>query len=89
MSNETKAAELMAEAERKLKSSQGFLGGLFGWVRNCSNVYHGFLIVTYSSLVYIKFSLRTCLWLTEGVIMYTVRLSCFVPHRYLYFMYIF
>jgi hypothetical protein len=36
MSNEAKAAELMAEAERKLKSSQGFLGGLFGWVHKCS-----------------------------------------------------
>ncbi|XP_028395942.1 alpha-soluble NSF attachment protein-like [Dendronephthya gigantea] len=30
MSHEAKAAELMAEADRKLKSSQGFLGGFFG-----------------------------------------------------------
>lgn len=39
MSNEAKAAELMADAERKLKSSQGFLGGLFGWVQNFSVQY--------------------------------------------------
>lgn len=30
MSNEEKAIELIAQAEKKVKSSQGFLGGLFG-----------------------------------------------------------
>ena len=32
MSNEEKAIGLIAQAEKKVKSSQGFLGGLFGWV---------------------------------------------------------
>ena len=32
MSNEAKADDLMAQAEKKLKSSQGFFGGLFGCV---------------------------------------------------------
>ena len=30
MSNEEKAIELITQAEKKVKSSQGFLGGLFG-----------------------------------------------------------
>jgi len=30
MSNEDRAIELVAQAEKKVKSSQGFLGGLFG-----------------------------------------------------------
>ena len=38
MSNEEKAADLMAQADRKLKSSQGFLGGIFGCVMNLINI---------------------------------------------------
>ena len=30
MSNEEKAIDLINQAEKKVKSSQGFLGGLFG-----------------------------------------------------------
>ena len=32
MSNEEKAVELISQAEKKVKSSQGFLGALFGYV---------------------------------------------------------
>ena len=32
MSQEEKAIELVAQAEKKVKSSQGFFGGMFGWV---------------------------------------------------------
>ena len=32
MSNEEKAVELISQAEKKVKSSQGFFGGLFGYV---------------------------------------------------------
>ena len=32
MSQEDKAIELVAQAEKKVKSSQGFFGGMFGWV---------------------------------------------------------
>lgn len=31
--NEQKALQLIAEAEKKLTSSKGFLGSLFGWVK--------------------------------------------------------
>jgi hypothetical protein len=86
MSNEAKAAELMAEAERKLKSSQGFLGGIFGWVRKCSIIYDYKIFMSFVYNIYLahQAALGLPMHMVYILFTYATQLPCFERRVYIY-----